>query len=133
MKTIDTLFERAKAIIENSYSPYSNFRVECAIELNDGNIITGVNVENAAYGLANCAERTAIFTAIANGYKKGDIVKLLVLTDKNYYVSPCGSCRQVIQELVHDDAYIILATANKEYKMLKKSDLLPYSFTESDL
>ena len=133
MKTVDILFEKAQAIIKNSYSPYSNFRVACAIELNDGNIITGVNVENASYGLANCAERTAIFTAIANGYKKGDIVKLLVLTDKSYYVSPCGACRQVIQELVNDDADIILATANKEYKMLKKSDLLPYSFTESDL
>ncbi|XMB72567.1 cytidine deaminase [Mycoplasmatota bacterium WC30] len=127
------LLEIAKENIENSYSPYSKFRVSAVLKLKNGEIYKGVNVENAAYGLSNCAERSALFAAYSNGVRKSDIEKILVYTDKDFFVSPCGACRQVIRELMEDDATVILANSKGEFQEIKNTDLLPYGFTQEDL
>lgn len=127
------LFEIAKKNIENAYTPYSNFRVSAVLKLKNGATITGVNVENASYGLSNCAERSALFSAYSQGYKKEDIEKIMVYTDKDYFVSPCGACRQVMRELMEEEATVIFANSKGEFKEFKNKDLLPFGFTKEDL
>ena len=128
-----SLFKTAQSVLKNAYVKYSNFRVGAALKLKNGKIITGVNIENASYGLSNCAERTALFTAYAAGYQKSDIEAILVTTDKDYIVSPCGACRQVMRELMPDDAVVYLSDKNGNIKTLSNKELLPYGFTEDDL
>ena len=119
--------------LKNSYSPYSHFPVSAVLELKNGKIYKGVNIENAAYGLANCAERSALFAAYSEGVRKTDIRRILVYTDHDYFVSPCGSCRQVIRELMENDAEVILANNKGETKTFRNVDLLPFGFSEADL
>ncbi len=130
---MEKLYNQARGVIKNSYSPYSNFRVAAVLELKNGETITGVNVENASYGLSVCAERIALFTAYSKGIRKEDIKRLLVLTDKEYFVSPCGACRQVISELMEPEATIIFSNSKGEFKEVLNKDLLPYGFTKEDL
>ena len=127
------IYEIAKENIKNAYVPYSHFRVSAVLELKNGEIYKGINVENAAYGLANCAERSALFAAYSNGVRKEDIKRIMVYTDKDYFVSPCGACRQVMRELMEDDAEVILANSKGEFKEVLNKDLLPFGFTEKDL
>lgn len=127
------LFEIAKENIKNAYVPYSHFRVSAVLELKNGEIYKGINVENASYGLSNCAERSALFAAYSDGVKKEDIKKIMVYTDKEHFVSPCGACRQVMRELIEDDAIVILANSKGEFKEIRNKDLLPFGFTEKDL
>lgn len=127
------LLEIAEKNIVNAYVPYSKFRVSAVLELKNGEIYKGVNVENASYGLSNCAERSALFSAYSNGVRKEDIKRILVYTDKEHFVSPCGACRQVIRELMEDDATVIFANKKGEFKELLNKDLLPFGFTEKDL
>jgi cytidine deaminase len=127
------LYNKAKEVLPNSYSDYSKFKVAAALRMKNGEIITGVNVENASFGLTNCAERTALFTAYTKGYRKEDIKELLITTEQESFISPCGACRQVIKELMEDDADIHMTTKNGEVKTVKNKDLLPFAFTESDL
>ena len=91
----DHLFLQALEAAENAYAPYSHFRVGAALLLDDGSIVTGVNVENRSYGLTNCAERTAIFHAVATG-KRSFTAIAIATPDADYPVGPCGACRQVI-------------------------------------
>jgi cytidine deaminase len=86
----------ARGVIDNSYSPYSRFRVGAAVLTDRGDIVTGVNVENASYGLTNCAERSAIFAAVSGGAK--GIRAVVVFTPTLKPTSPCGACRQVLSE-----------------------------------
>jgi cytidine deaminase len=130
---MDRLYPIARENIKNSYSPYSKFAVSAVLELKDGTLFKGVNVENAAYGLANCAERSAIYSAYSQGVRKADIKRILIYTDHDYFVSPCGSCRQVMRELMEEDAQIVLANNKGETKAFKNVDLLPFGFTEGDL
>ncbi|XFA99438.1 cytidine deaminase [Candidatus Izemoplasma sp. B36] len=127
------LLKLAQENIKNAYVPYSKFRVSAVLELKNGEIYKGVNVENAAYGLANCAERSALFAAYSNGVRKEDIKRIMVYTDKDYFVSPCGACRQVMRELMEEEADVIFANSNGEFKEVKNKDLLPFGFTEKDL
>lgn len=127
------LLQEAKQVIENAYVPYSKFRVAAVLKLKNGETITGINVENASYGLTNCAERTALFTAYARGLRKKDIESILVYTDKDYFVSPCGACRQVMNELMEQDAKVFMANSNNEIKTVTVKDLLPFGFSEEDL
>ena len=127
------LLKLAQENIKNAYVPYSKFRVSAVLELKNGEIYKGVNVENAAYGLANCAERSALFAAYSNGVRKDDIKRLMVYTDKEHFVSPCGACRQVMRELMEEDADVIFANSKGEFKEVKNKDLLPFGFTEKDL
>ncbi|MFA6800671.1 MAG: cytidine deaminase [Acholeplasmataceae bacterium] len=120
--------EEAKKARLNAYTPYSHFKVGAAIELKDGSFIHGANIENAALGLCNCAERSALFSLYSQGYKKEDIKSMTVVADTNEPVSPCGSCRQVMMELLPSDAKIILANLKDETKEVSKSELLPFAF-----
>jgi cytidine deaminase len=127
------MFELAKKVVNNAYVPYSDFRVAAVLILKNGEMITGINVENASYGLSNCAERTALFTAYARGIRKEEIESLLVYTDKDYLISPCGACRQVISELMEKDSDIIMANHKGDMKTVKNYDLLPLAFSKEDL
>ena len=130
---MEKLYQAALQAYNNAYVPYSKFRVGAAILLKNGEIINGCNVENSSYGLCNCAERTTLFTAYAKGYRKDDIVKMIVLANTDRPCSPCGACRQVISELVDSEVDVVLTNLNKDVKVLKVKDLLPYAFTEGDL
>jgi cytidine deaminase len=127
------LFKKAQEVLPNSYSSYSNFKVASAIRLKDGKIITGVNIENASFGLTNCAERSALFTAYSQGYRKEDIAELLVTTEQETFISPCGACRQVMRELLEDDAPVHITNKSGEVHTVLNKELLPFAFTEKDL
>lgn len=129
----EEMFKQAQEVIKNAYVPYSNFRVAAVLKLKNGETLTGINVENAAYGLSNCAERTAIFSAYAKGIRKEDIESIMVYTDKDYFVSPCGACRQVLSELMESDSDVIMANSKGEMKTVKNKDLLPLGFSKEDL
>lgn len=120
--------KEAKIAMNNSYSPYSKFKVGAALELKDGTIIHGTNVENAAYPLGNCAERSAIFAAYSMGYKKEDIKSITVIADSENAISPCGACRQVMYELIPSDANIVLTNLKGDIKVTNTKELLPYGF-----
>lgn len=113
-------------IRERAYVPYSNFKVGALVVTETGNEYYGVNIENASYGLSNCAERTAIFNAITNGMKK--IKVIVIVGDTTAPISPCGACRQVISEFSTEETVIILSNLKREYKLLKVKDILPYAF-----
>ena len=130
---ISRLYEAAIAARKNSYSPYSKFKVGAALLLDDNNIVSGTNVENSSYGLACCAERNALFTAVGMGYKKENIKALLVVANTDGPCSPCGACRQVISELMDKDADVILTNRKNDIKMFTVKDLLPFSFSKDDL
>lgn len=127
MEKID-LINKAKKALENSYAPYSHFTVASALETRDGNVFVGVNVENGSFGATNCAERSAIFTAISNGYKKGDFVNIVVVTHLDQIVPPCCICRQVMSEFFDENTNIILAKNNGEYDEYSLDELVPLRF-----
>ncbi|MFP4478882.1 MAG: cytidine deaminase [bacterium] len=129
----EEMFKQAQEVIKNAYVPYSNFRVAAVLKLKNGDTLTGINVENASYGLSNCAERTAIFSAYAKGIRKEDIDSIMVYTDKDYFVSPCGACRQVLSELMESDSDVIMANSKGEMRTVKNKDLLPLGFSKEDL
>lgn len=95
---------------KNAYAPYSHFRVGAALLLDDGCVVTGVNVENRSYGLTNCAERTAVFSAVAMG-KKNFTAIAIATPDADYPVGPCGACRQVISEFMKPEAPVIFGSS----------------------
>ena len=95
---------------KNAYAPYSHFRVGAALLLDDGSVVTGVNVENRSYGLTNCAERTALFSAVAMG-KKNFTAIAIATPDADYPVGPCGACRQVISEFMQPDAPVVFGSS----------------------
>lgn len=127
------MYEKALEASKNAYAPYSNFKVGACVLMKDGTLIQGCNVENASYGLSNCAERTAIFTAIAKGYKKGDFDKLIEIGNTDGLCYPCGACRQVMAEFFDKDDEIICGNYKGEYKVYRLEELLPYSFNKEDL
>ena len=118
---------------EAAYAPYSKFKVGAALLLKDGSVIRGCNVENASYGLCNCAERTAIFAAVADGYRKFDAISIIGHR-RGESVSeacpPCGICRQVISEFADSD-FLILLYDGKEIFEYKLSEILPLTFDKS--
>ncbi|HUC30672.1 MAG TPA: cytidine deaminase [Candidatus Acidoferrum sp.] len=119
--------ERASAkVMKNAHAPYSHFRVGAAVLLTNGKIFTGCNVENASYGMTNCAERTAIFSAVAQLGPKIEIRALALANDHNVPCSPCGACRQVIYEF-GPDATIFFQGANGP-KQAHITELLPEGF-----
>ena len=121
-------YQEALKAMKKAYTPYSHFNVGCALELKDGTIIHGANVENASYGLSNCAERSALFSLISQGYDPKDIVSVTIIANDSQPVSPCGACRQVMYELVPKDAKIYLTNLKKEVKETSVEELLPYGF-----
>lgn len=110
---------------QQAYAPYSDFAVGAAVMVDDGQIFVGCNVENVSFGLTNCAERTAIFSAVAAG--KRQFVALAVATEGGH--SPCGACRQVLAEFAEDLLILIVdAGSNNEIHEVALSKLLPSRF-----
>jgi len=116
---------------EKAYVPYSKFPVGAALLMADGEVITGCNIENAAYPLCNCAERTAIFKAVSEG--KTEIKQLAVVADTDGPVSPCGACRQVMAEFFKPDTPVILSNLKHDVKVMTVAELIPFSFSKEDL
>ncbi len=129
----EELVKAAVAAMENAYVKYSHFPVGAALRLKDGRIVTGANIENASFGLTNCAERSALFAAYSQGMRKEDILEMAVATKNKSFVTPCGACRQVMSELVGPDIAVHLVNKNHEVKTLKNEELLPYAFNEEEL
>ncbi len=124
------LEKAARAAAKASYSPYSKFRVGAAVLAGSGKVYTGTNVENASYGLCNCAERTAIFSAIAAGERS--VKAVAVYTPTKTTTSPCGACRQVINEF--GPTALILSVCNSAERSETTLDrLLPAAFGPRDL
>lgn len=115
---------------QQSYSPYSRFRVGCAIETMDGSIFLGTNVENASYGLTVCAERTAAFAAVAAGHR--EFRRVAIATDVEIGSAPCGACRQVLYEFGGPNLDVI-DIGTKETVRNKLGVLLPLGFGPKDL
>jgi len=120
----------AEAAMNNAYCRYSKFRVGAAVLTEDGKIFSGCNVENASYGLTMCAERNAIFQAVAQGIRKLKAVVIVTPTDKA--TPPCGACRQVINEF-GPDAEIFVFGSGSVAQQWKLSDLLPDAFGPDNL
>lgn len=132
MDRYNDVLERAYKAMDNAYAPYSNFHVGACVKTKDGNYFIGANVENASYGLTNCAERNAIFQAYSNGYRQKDIEAIAIVGQGNTLITPCGACRQVLVELLERKTPIILGTKG-EVKVTNIEELLPMSFTSDDL
>ncbi len=127
----------AKLLVEaqsHSRSPYSHFRVGAIVMTKDGKYHRGFNIENSAYGDSMCAERVALFHTYAQGYTIDDIVSLSLITDSDHVGTPCGSCRQVMSELMnmHCPVHIFNNDLSKQLDT-SVADLLPYAFSEEDL
>lgn len=129
---IQELISKALEVREKAYVPYSKFPVGASVLFENSKIFTGCNVENASFGATNCAERTAIFKAVSEGYRK--IYALCVVGSLNDFTYPCGICRQVLSEFVFDvDIPVIIAKNREEYRVHKLSEILPYNFGVKNL
>lgn len=128
-KLLNELIEKAVEGQKNAYAPYSNYFVGAAVLTKSGKIYSGCNIENASYGLGNCAERTAVFKAVSDGEKE---IELIVIVTKDGGMS-CGACRQVLNEFNPDMKVIAV---DKNYKVQHAAilgELLPYAFGPSNL
>ena len=127
------LIAEATAARLKAYTPYSNFKVGAALLTNDGKVFHGCNVENASYGLCNCAERTAFFSAFAHGYTLGDFSQLVVIGETDGPIAPCGACRQVILELGGNALPLVLANLKGYTLHTTAAEQLPHAFGGWDL
>ncbi|WP_396897338.1 cytidine deaminase [Neobacillus bataviensis] len=123
--------EEAKKARDKAYVPYSKFGVGAALLTTDGKVYHGCNIENAAYSMCNCAERTALFKAYSEGDR--DFNMMAVVADTDRPCSPCGACRQVISELCPSDMKVILTNLKGDVKELTVAELLPGAFSPEDL
>lgn len=124
----EELIKAASAAMENAWCPYSRFSVGAAILMSDGEIVTGCNVENSSFGLTNCAERTAVFSAITKGYGSGDFLSIVVRTQGAEPSSPCGACRQVLSEFFSGDAVVVAVGDGGKSMTWTVKELLPDGF-----
>ncbi|MCK3658973.1 cytidine deaminase [Pasteurellaceae bacterium Pebbles2] len=131
--TKQELMQQAREVLQHSYSPYSKFPVGCALLMNDGRVFTGVNVENASFGLTNCAERTAIFTAATAGYKPKSIQAIAISGDTDTFLSPCGACRQVLVEFCTAETPVYLTRRDGEIYETTVGKLVPLAFEQLDM
>lgn len=129
------LFILAKEAMKNSYAPYSNYNVGAALLTKNGNIFKGCNIENASYSVTCCAERTALFSAVANSEK--DFEAICVVGSKNGeivdYAMPCGVCRQALAEFCDTDFKVYVGKSENDIKEFTLDELLPCSFDKSKL
>ena len=130
-KTIAKLYAPARAASENAYSPYSGVRVGSSVLDEKGKVYSGCNVENASYGLTQCAERNALAAAINAGVKPGTIKTLVIYATGFEVLAPCGACRQVMSELLANDAVIISCQSETDFHSWSIGELLPDSFVLS--
>lgn len=133
--TPQTLIEFAKEAMRFAYAPYSGYKVGAALLSKDGRVFTGCNIENAAYGPTNCAERTAFFKAVSEGERKFSKIAVVGGKALNFadYFAPCGVCRQVMREFCEDSFVILLGKNGDEYKSITLYELLPLSFSKNNI
>ncbi|MDI6530896.1 cytidine deaminase [Bacillus mycoides] len=123
--------EEANKMLSKAYIPYSKFPVGAALVTKEGKIYTGCNIENASYGLCNCAERTAIFKAVSEGER--DFSYLVITGETDGPISPCGACRQVIAEFCDPKMPVLLTNVKGDKKEVTVEQLLPGAFSIEDL
>lgn len=128
----EELIQEAFKAMENAYAPYSNYHVGACVLTKDGRKFWGANIENASFGATNCGERSAVFAAYSNGYRKADIEALAIVTDGKILAGPCGICRQVLSELLESDTPIILSNGTLT-EVTDIDRLMPMRFTSEDL
>ena len=132
--TPEELIARAKEAMAFAYAPYSGFKVGAALLSNDGRVYTGCNIENAAYGPTNCAERTAIFKAVSEGCR--EFTAIAVCGGKDGVITgafpPCGVCRQVLREFCGENFLVYVAGAADTYAAYTLAQLLPHSFNAEE-
>ena len=126
---IKKMIEIALSQLAYSYTPYSDFKVGAALLGKNGRIYTGCNIENASYGITNCAERTAIFKAVSDG--EIELEALAVIADTDGPAAPCGACRQVIAEF--KIPHIIMANLDDQIQTATCEELLPGAFSDEDM
>lgn len=122
------LIDLAVEVSQQAYVPYSHFPVSAVLVTKDDQIYTGVNIENASFGLTNCGERTAIFKAVSEGARS--FKELIVYGQTEKPLSPCGACRQVMAEFFEPDLPVTLVSKDKSTVVMTVKELLPYSFTD---
>jgi len=124
------LLAAARAVRERAYCPHSGFAVGAAVRTVAGDVFTGVNVENASYGLTICAERSAVAAAVAAGMRPGQLAAVALVADADQPVTPCGACRQVIAEFAAPDCRIVSGLVRGEaVRVWSLPELLPEGFT----
>jgi len=129
------LYILAKESMKNSYAPYSNYNVGAVLLCKNGNFYKGCNIENASYSVTNCAERNALFSAVASGEKEFEAICIVggkngEITD---YAMPCGVCRQALSEFCDADFKVYVGINENDIKEFTLSELLPHSFNKSKL
>jgi cytidine deaminase len=130
---VDRLRRQAVEAASRSYSPYSRFPVGAAVVCRNGSIYAGCNVENASFGLTQCAERAALTTAIAAGEQPGDLVCLVIYIPGDARHPPCGACRQVMRELMSPDSRVYSFGDGEAYRVWSADEYLPDPFTPESL
>ena len=130
-KIIEQLYAPARLASDHAYSPYSGAKVGASVLDDKGNVYSGCNVENASYGLTQCAERNALAAAINAGIKPGTISHLLIYATGFKVLAPCGACRQVMSELLADDALVICCHSETDFHSWTVGELLPDAFVLS--
>ena len=123
--------EAARAVYARAYVPYSHFPVGACLVTADDHVYTGVNIENASFGLTNCAERTAIFKAVSEGER--EFKHLVIAGETAEPITPCGACRQVMIEFCAPEMPVTLVSKDGQLKETTVGELLPFSFTEKQL
>jgi len=123
-----SLLSAARRAATHAYNPYSGFAVGAAVAGRDGRLHAGCNVENASFGLTCCAERNALFTAVAEGQGAGDLVAMVVYVGKEQPSTSCGACRQVMIELMDDEAIVACRCEGDEVRRYRVRELLPDAF-----
>lgn len=127
--TYEELLKEAYKATEKSYAPYSDFKVGAALLTKEGKVFTGCNIECASFGGTNCAERTAVFKAVSEGYQ--EFTAIAVVSAGESFTYPCGICRQVLNEFASD--IDIVLDNHGEMQVINLKEMLPYSFGPSDL
>jgi len=130
-KALDQLIEAARNVRKHAHAPYSRYHVGAAVRAASGKIYVGANVENASYGLALCAERSAVATAISAGEKR--LAAVAVETSTSPPAAPCGMCRQLLAEFGGDDLPVVLVNDKGEREETTLGQLLPHAFRSGDL
>lgn len=133
LEFIPEMIQQAQKARTFAYAPYSHYTVGAALCTKEDIIVTGCNIENAAYSPGNCAERTAIFKAVSEGYRDFKAIAIVAGPENSLgdatYPSPCGVCRQVMREFVKpDEFFVIMAKSVEDYKLCTLEELLPMSF-----
>ncbi len=128
-----SLMNAAKEAMSRAYVPYSNFQVGAALLDDEGQVHYGCNIENAAYSPTNCAERTALFRAVADGKRPGQFQAIAVIGNTDSPIAPCGVCRQVLVELCSPEMPVIMGNLKGQWTISTVSGILPGAFTPASL